>query len=566
MNNNVQLTPGTLLQNGKYKIIRVLGQGGFGITYEAEQTMMKVRFAIKEFFVNINSAYCRRDTTYSNVVVPNFDDELYKKLRQSFLDEARTLHKLDHIPNVVKVRDTFEENDTVYFVMDFVEGQSLGSKIKNQGTLYEQQVKKYSIQILNALKEIHKEGILHRDIKPDNIIIKPDDTAVLIDFGIARNFIDDKTQFHTAFVSKGFAPPEQEAAKARKGAYSDLYSVGATMYYCLTKVVPQTVSELSFEEYHSAKTHNNKISNETNSLIDKAISKKREDRFQSCEEFLLALNGNKKSEGNNEATKIDNSQGNTFNSVELQFLSYFNKRDWESAYKYVYRIRNPKLQYAVDKVNKIINAKNNPSEERFFKSNVRIGRGDFAFRNIILSFVFVIFELCIILFLNKVSGFSEEESTLMTLTFTSPLIIIYFILFFINLIKRIKDTNSSPWLSILAIIPYIGNFYVLALYFVKGTDGANKYGIYPYKHLPFWSKINKIHAWISLSLAGLSFLLFLSIFISQPVDEATISDYDDYDYATEAVEAAVETDSVAVNYDEYAPIEGAADAAVEAAH
>ncbi len=287
-----QLQSGTLLQNGKYKIIRILGQGGFGITYEVEQTMLKAHYAIKEFFVNTKDVYCRRDISQNNKVTPHFDTEMYEKLREGFIKEARTLYQLDNISNIVKVRDTFEENETVYIVMDFVQGMPLGEMIEKKGVLPEEKVKKYSVQILRALQQIHQQNILHRDIKPDNILINSNDTAVLIDFGIARNFVDDKTQFHTAMLSPGYAPPEQEVAYARKGAYSDLYSMGATMYYCLTGKKPQTLSELNFEDYVSAQSLNPNISNELNTIINKAIEKKPKDRFKSCKEFISCLNNN----------------------------------------------------------------------------------------------------------------------------------------------------------------------------------------------------------------------------------------------------------------------------------
>ncbi len=278
-NKTQQLQPGTLLQNGKYKIIKVLGQGGFGITYEAEQTMLKVRYAIKEFFVNTKDVYCRRDTTQNNKVTPHFDTEMYEKLREDFIKEARTLFRLDNIPNVVKVRDTFEENGTVYIVME--------------------------------------NNILHRDIKPDNILINANDTAVLIDFGIARDFVDDKTQFHTAMLSPGYAPPEQEVAVARKGTYSDVYSVGATMYYCLTGKKPQTLSELNFQDYISAQSLNPHVSDEFDTIINKAIEKKSKDRFQSCGEFIEQINkcvGRKVAKSLKQNKAYEQIQPNNFNS------------------------------------------------------------------------------------------------------------------------------------------------------------------------------------------------------------------------------------------------------------
>lgn len=307
------LSTNTSLQNGKYIVEGLLGQGGFGITYKVTQKMLGVSFAVKEFFVNTQNFYSHRDTTFDNKVKPQFDQALYEKLRQGFINEARTLFQLDKIPGIVQVRDMFEENDTVYIVMDFIEGKSLQQIIESESTLSEYKTKSIAIQLLKALDGVHKQNVLHRDIKPANILLTPQDDAILIDFGIARSFVQDETQMHTVMLSKGFSPPEQEVEKARKGSFSDLYSLGATLYYCLTGQPPQTLSDLTFQDYESARDLNPQVSVEFNEVLNKMIRKKPQERFQGSDEVLKGLmveSGRTENFGINKPSGIDTGSNN----------------------------------------------------------------------------------------------------------------------------------------------------------------------------------------------------------------------------------------------------------------
>ncbi len=286
-------TPIQTLQNqtklqGRYTIIGVLGKGGFGITYLAMHDSLHKKVAIKELFMSTQTMYCTRNEADTRSVMPHFSG--FETFKTKFLDEARTLAKFTGKKGIVQISDTFEENNTSYFVMDYIDGKSLKTILEEQGTLSEKQTTEYALQILNALSEVHKENILHRDLKPDNLILRTaDKQMMLIDFGIAREYAEDETKTQTAMMTVGFAPPEQKLLKAKRGAYTDLYSVGAVLYYCLTHQRPQTTDEISMDGYVSAKSINPAISVAMNTLIDKALTKPSAGRFQTCEEMMAAL-------------------------------------------------------------------------------------------------------------------------------------------------------------------------------------------------------------------------------------------------------------------------------------
>ncbi|MDR1814679.1 MAG: SUMF1/EgtB/PvdO family nonheme iron enzyme [Tannerella sp.] len=279
---NKELTAGTVLQQGKYTIERVIGSGGFGITYYARHNVFGHNYAVKEFFI---SGYCVRNTANKTVMLQGMTDDVYGKYLQKFIDEAGTLARLDH-PNIVKVTDIFRENGTAYIVMNFIEGRTLQKLVDRQGRLPYETAVNYIAQIAEAVDYIHSRNILHRDIKPENIIITPDNRAVLLDFGSAREFVHDKTQMHTSILTPGYAPPEQYSNTSRKGAYSDIYSLGATFYFALTATMPTDAAARSFETLPEPKTLVPNIPDEANHTIMKAMQTKPEDRYQHVNEFM----------------------------------------------------------------------------------------------------------------------------------------------------------------------------------------------------------------------------------------------------------------------------------------
>jgi serine/threonine protein kinase len=290
MNEFRELSVGKILYS-KYVIEKVLGMGGFGITYYAKHTALNKHYAIKEFFIN---GFCVRGTQSKDVHLQGLTEEEYTRFREKFVEEARTLAKLDH-ENVVKVIDMFEENNTSYIVMPFVEGVTLQQIIKQRGKLDYEIAVNYMAQLAEAIGYIHEQNILHRDISPDNVIITPQNKIVLIDFGSAREFIHDKTQSHTAILKKGYAPLEQYSVTSRKGAYSDIYSLGAVFYYTLTGQKPMEATERTIEDMPESKALLNNIPDDVNRTIMKAMSLAPENRHQNIKEFMDDLLGEKPS-------------------------------------------------------------------------------------------------------------------------------------------------------------------------------------------------------------------------------------------------------------------------------
>jgi serine/threonine protein kinase len=299
MNRFRELSVGKILYN-KYVIEKVLGAGGFGITYYARHTALNRHYAIKEFFIN---GFCVRSTQSKDIHLQGLTKEEYNRFREKFVEEARTLAKLDH-ENIVRVIDMFEENNTSYIVMPFIEGVTLQQLVKQNGKLDYEIAVNYMAQLAEAIGYIHEQNILHRDISPDNVIITPQNKIMLIDFGSAREFIHDKTQSHTAILKKGYAPLEQYSVTSRKGTYSDIYSLGAVFYFILTGQKPMEATERTMENnMPDPKSFDASIPNDASRTILKAMALKPEYRHQNIKEFMDDLLGKKPSKPVKKAVK-----------------------------------------------------------------------------------------------------------------------------------------------------------------------------------------------------------------------------------------------------------------------
>ena len=238
------LQPNTTLQGGKYRLEQVLGQGGFGITYLAVQTALQRKVAIKELFLNGVNERVGTVIQVSNSV----NDTLFEKQKEKFKKEAKRIMSLDN-EHIVKVYDLFDENNTVYYVMDYLEGESLAAKMKREGhPLAESEVMDILPQLLDALSEIHKYQIWHLDIKPANIMLV-DNNIVLIDFGASKQITPSEMTSTALYFTPGYAPAEQTGMLFKQfGPWTDLYAVGATIFNLLTGKSPLDFDIEEFKE------------------------------------------------------------------------------------------------------------------------------------------------------------------------------------------------------------------------------------------------------------------------------------------------------------------------------
>lgn len=284
-----QLKSGSSLQGGKYKIEKVLGQGGFGITYLATQELLNRKVAIKEFFYK---EYCERDEATSHVTLGTTSNrELVERFMEKFIKEARTISTLNH-PHIIRIYDIFKENNTAYYVMEYIEGTSLAEMVKRQGALPEDVAIDYIKQTASALEFVHRHSINHLDVKPANIMVrKEDNQAVLIDFGLSKQYdaSGEQTSTTPVGISHGYAPMEQYNVGG-VGTFSpqtDIYSLGATLYKLVTGNTPPQAGEVLNEGLPELPSF---VSSSVADVIKKAMQPRKTDRQNSVDEFISVIN------------------------------------------------------------------------------------------------------------------------------------------------------------------------------------------------------------------------------------------------------------------------------------
>ena len=283
------LPVGSTLMQGKYRIVAVLGQGGFGITYKGEHTMLGTTVAIKEFFMK---GACERDENSTHVTTSQSNSELASRFRTKFLKEAKTLAALKH-PNIIRVFDVFEDNGTAYYVMDYIEGNNLSDIVEGKGRLSEPLALKYIRQVANALNYLHQKKLLHLDVKPANILLdKNTGNAILIDFGVSKQYDQDGQQTSTTppAISKGYSPVEQYAQGSNVKTFSpatDIYSLAATLYKLVTGNTPPE-SNLLLNEDEQLPPYPSNVSEVTRNAIAECLQTRKK-RPQSISEFLQLL-------------------------------------------------------------------------------------------------------------------------------------------------------------------------------------------------------------------------------------------------------------------------------------
>ncbi len=282
------LPMGTILA-GKYLVGRVLGQGGFGITYVGWDIALERKVAIKEYYpsgqVSRNPG-SRGLTWYTSVQ----SQQAKQNGTQMFLKEARKMSKVDDIPNVVRVRDLFQENETAYIVMDFVEGETLKARLEKTGPLPWEQAKGIFLPAIQAMEQVHQAGLVHRDISPDNLMLTPDGKVKILDLGAAKDLSVNNGASSMQVAKGGFSPFEQYTQRGSSGPWTDVYAMAATVYYTLTGKLPPVATDRVVEDTISWEEPGLKaLSAQALEALQKAMVISAKTRMQSMEELEKGL-------------------------------------------------------------------------------------------------------------------------------------------------------------------------------------------------------------------------------------------------------------------------------------
>jgi len=278
--------PNNYKLNARYTILHQIGQGGFGITYKAIDSLTDQYVCIKELFI---SGHNFRESSYRVTSQTNTEQFNFTYFKHKFLEEGKRLAQFNH-PNIVRVIDFFQDYNTAYLIMEFIEGESLKHFVERHKRLNQKQALFLCEQLLSAVKDLHNKGLLHRDIKPDNILIKSNKELVLIDFGLAKAYDQYNDMTSTLVIlSHGYAPPEQYSKEGKKGPYTDIYAIGATIYFLLTGIRPTQSTDRHFEKLKSISTYNPEIDQKIILAVEKCMELIPTKRFQTVQELSNSM-------------------------------------------------------------------------------------------------------------------------------------------------------------------------------------------------------------------------------------------------------------------------------------
>lgn len=284
------LPTGTILSH-KYIINNVIGEGGFGITYSCalkNAPSSETIYAVKEYYPD-NAAHRSSDKNGYSIQPYIGKQDIFEKGKKHFLREAGILSKFSYLPHIVSINDIFEENGTIYIVMDYIDGITLKQYVEDNEPLNIDELSTLITPVMRDISEIHKSGLLHRDISPDNLILGTDNMLHLIDFGSAGYENVGENELKTVILKSGFAPPEQYTAAGKAGAWTDVYGICATMYYSLTGFIPNdSVLRLQKDDLPFLSDHFATSSWKTD-VIMKGLNLHPADRYQTMDELYQAF-------------------------------------------------------------------------------------------------------------------------------------------------------------------------------------------------------------------------------------------------------------------------------------
>ena len=282
-----QLPPGTIV-GGRYTLGRVLGEGGFGITYIGLDNLLDLRVAVKEYFPY---GITRRVSTVSRTVTVGAGEQqaFFDKGKIRFLREAKTIARFQDEPGIVKVSDFIEENNTAYIVMGYLDGIDLRQYLRQHGDLTVEQAFKLLTPVIKSLDKIHQAGVIHRDISPDNLMVLKDGSVKLMDFGAARDFSSDNRSM-SVMLKKGYAPEEQYHSNGEQGPWTDVYGICATFYRCITGRAPDESLDRAYEDHLKKPSELGvDITPEAENVLMQGLAVKSEDRIRSMKDLYRLM-------------------------------------------------------------------------------------------------------------------------------------------------------------------------------------------------------------------------------------------------------------------------------------
>ena len=320
---------------GRYTIEGVLGQGGFGITYLGIDELHEKKVAIKEFFPQ---GIVTRNIEYEDTVTVTFVGEKanYEKGKERFLKEARTMAKFSKDEGIVKALDFFEINNTAYIVMEYLEGITLKRYLRENQRIAPEDLIELLVPLIESLDEIHSQGMIHRDISPDNIMVLPDGRIKLMDFGAARDYTEFGEKSLSIVLKPGYAPPEQYQTHGVQGPWTDIYALCATMYKCITgENPPDAIERVMDDSLKKISEFGIVIPLQEEAAIIKGMSVSAKDRYQDIKDFCEDLYG-----GYEETSVSENKES----EVKIETGNEIKVTEIAEQQKSQYILRNPKVE------------------------------------------------------------------------------------------------------------------------------------------------------------------------------------------------------------------------------
>ena len=320
---------------GRYTIEGVLGQGGFGITYLGIDELHEKKVAIKEFFPQ---GIVTRNIEYQDTVTVTFvgEKDNYEKGKERFLKEARTMAKFSKDEGIVKALDFFEINNTAYIVMEYLEGITLKQYLRENQRIAPEDLIELLVPLIESLDEIHSQGMIHRDISPDNIMVLPDGRIKLMDFGAARDYTEFGEKSLSIVLKPGYAPPEQYQTHGIQGPWTDIFALCATMYKCITgENPPDAIERVMEDSLKKISEFGIAIPPQEEAAIIKGMSVSAKDRYQDIKDFCEDLYG-----GYEETPASENEES----EVEIETGSEIKVIEIAEQQKSQYILHNPKVE------------------------------------------------------------------------------------------------------------------------------------------------------------------------------------------------------------------------------